>query len=202
MKILNSKTISPFGGLNFVIEEAIKLEINKLLKENLPVLPKQSTYNWFDIIMSYWSVFFLWRRLCRSGKKEDSKHIIKPGCKPYQIKKSDNFLQLWILHFKFCYGYFTDCAALNPRLLGNGHLTPSIDIVQRMMKVFAVSADQLLNDNQNSVVEIQNHELNEQLAFISQLDEDEKNALVKIINSMLTKKRMKDLLDGKINLNQ
>lgn len=84
----------------------------------------------------------------------------------------------------------------------NGHLTPSIDIVQRMMKVFAVSADQLLNDNQNSVVDIQNHELNEQLALISQLDEDEKNALVKIINSMLTKKRMKDLLDGKINLNQ
>jgi len=81
----------------------------------------------------------------------------------------------------------------------NGHLTPSIDIVQRMMKVFAVSADQLLNDNQNSVVDIQNHELNEQLALISQLDEDEKNALVKIINSMLTKKRMKDLLDGKMN---
>ena len=84
----------------------------------------------------------------------------------------------------------------------NGHLLPSIDIVQRMMKVFAVSADQLLNDNQNSVVEIQKHELNEQLALISQLDEDEKNALVKIINSMLTKKRMKDLLDGKINLHQ
>jgi hypothetical protein len=40
--------------------------------------------------------------------------------------------------------------------------------------------------------------LNKQLALIYQLDEDEKNALVKIINSMLTKKRMKDLLDGKI----
>lgn len=66
-----------------------------------------------------------------------------------------------------------------------------------MMKISAVSADQLLNDNENSVVEIQNHELNEQLALISQLDGDEKNALVKIINSMLTKKRMKDLLDGK-----
>jgi hypothetical protein len=50
------------------------------------------------------------------------------------------------------------------------------------------------------VVEIQNHELNEQLALISQLDEDEKNALVKIINSMLTKKRMKDLIDGKLNI--
>ncbi len=80
----------------------------------------------------------------------------------------------------------------------NGHLLPSIDIVQRLMKVFAVSADNLLNDEENSVVELQNHELNEQLMLINQLDEDEKNALVKIINSMLTKKRMKDLLDGKV----
>lgn len=79
----------------------------------------------------------------------------------------------------------------------NGHLIPSIDIVQRLMKVFAVSADQLLNDSENSIVNIQNHELNEQLMLMNQLDDDEKNALVKIINSMLTKKRMKDLLDGK-----
>jgi transcriptional regulator with XRE-family HTH domain len=81
----------------------------------------------------------------------------------------------------------------------NGHLLPSIDIVQRLMKVFAVSADNLLNDSEDSVVEMQNHELNEQLMLINQLDEDEKNALVKIINSMLTKKRMKDLLDGKVS---
>lgn len=32
---------------------------------------------------------------------------------------------------------------------------------------------------------------------INQLDEDEKSAHIKIINSMLTKKCMKDLLDGK-----
>ena len=81
----------------------------------------------------------------------------------------------------------------------NGHLLPSIDIVQRLMKVFAVSADQLLNDDESSVVNIQNHEINEQLMLINQLDEDEKNALLKIISSMLTKKRMKDLLDGKTN---
>ena len=61
-----------------------------------------------------------------------------------------------------------------------------------------MSAYQLLNDEENSLVDIQNHELNEQLALINQLDEDEKNALVKIINSMFAKKRMKDLLDGKI----
>jgi hypothetical protein len=72
-------------------------------------------------------------------------------------------------------------------------------IVQRLMKVFAVSADNLLNDSENSEIELQNHELNEQLMLINQLDEEEKNALIKIINSMLTKKRMKDLLDGKAN---
>jgi len=43
----------------------------------------------------------------------------------------------------------------------NGHLLPSIDIVQRLMKVFAVIADNLLNDSEDSVVELQNHELNE-----------------------------------------
>ncbi len=56
----------------------------------------------------------------------------------------------------------------------NGHLMPSIDIAQRLMKVFDVSADQLLNEDEKSVVDIQNHELNEQLALINQLDEDEK----------------------------
>jgi len=82
----------------------------------------------------------------------------------------------------------------------NGQLMPSIDIVQRLMKVFSVSADQLLNEGEPTVVDIQNQELNEQLTLINQLDDDEKNALIRIINSMLTKKRMKDLLDGKIKL--
>ncbi len=35
----------------------------------------------------------------------------------------------------------------------NGHLLPSIDIVQRLMKVFAISADHLLNDNESSALE-------------------------------------------------
>ena len=67
----------------------------------------------------------------------------------------------------------------------NGHLLPSIDIVQRLMKVFAVSADNLLNDNENSVVELQNHELNEQLMLINQLDEDEKTHWLKSLTPCL-----------------
>ena len=56
----------------------------------------------------------------------------------------------------------------------NGHLLPSIDIIQRLMKVFAVSADNLLKDYENSIVGLDNHELNEQRMLINQLDEDKK----------------------------
>ncbi len=73
----------------------------------------------------------------------------------------------------------------------------NLNIVQRLMKLFVISADQFLNDNENSVTNIQNHENNEQLMLINQLDEDEKTALIMIINSILTKKRIKNLLDGK-----
>ena len=88
----------------------------------------------------------------------------------------------------------------NMSKMENDRLMPSIDVVQSLMKEFAVSADQLLNEDENTVVDIRNPELYEQLALINQLDKDEKRALIKIINSLLTKKRMKDLLDGKIKL--
>ncbi len=75
-------------------------------------------------------------------------------------------------------------------------------IVQQMMKGFSGNGDQLLNDDESKVVEIQNQELNEQIVLLKQYDEDEESALVKIVNSMFTEKRMKDLLDGKIKLAQ
>ena len=74
MKILNSPAISAFGGLNFVIKEAIDLNINKLFDNNLPKLPKQSKFNWFDIVMSYWSVFF-----CGGDCAEDLNINLKNG---------------------------------------------------------------------------------------------------------------------------
>lgn len=74
MKVLNSSPVSAFGGLNFVIKEAIDLKINSLLNNNLPVLPKQSKFNWFDVIMSYWSVFF-----CGGDCAEDLAINLKEG---------------------------------------------------------------------------------------------------------------------------
>ena len=58
MDILKSSPISPFGGLNFVLEAFDKLKVGEFLDKNLPTLPKQTRYSWKDIFYSYWSVFF------------------------------------------------------------------------------------------------------------------------------------------------
>jgi len=74
MKIVNSSPVTSFGGLNFVIKEAIDLKINKLINSSLPTLANQSKYTWFDIIMSYWSAFF-----CGGDCAEDLAINLKGG---------------------------------------------------------------------------------------------------------------------------
>ena len=73
MKILKSKNISPFGGINFVIEELDKKYLGNILNEKLPKLGPQSHYDWRDILYSYWSVFF-----CGGDCAEDLSGNFKP----------------------------------------------------------------------------------------------------------------------------
>lgn len=58
MKVIKSKNISAFGGLNFVIQELDNKNIGEMLNKELPQLGPQSIYNWKDLLYSYWSVFF------------------------------------------------------------------------------------------------------------------------------------------------
>jgi len=67
MKIVKSKqTINPFGGINFVFETLDGLGIDKILKTDLPGLPKQCKYSWKDILYSFWSIY-----LCGGSHIED-----------------------------------------------------------------------------------------------------------------------------------
>jgi hypothetical protein len=91
MKVLKSSSLSPFGGLNFVINEAMALDINTLLINDLPALPQQCKYNWFDILMAYWSVFF-----CGGDCAEDLSINIRNGLlnNPYiNIPSPDRVLE-------------------------------------------------------------------------------------------------------------
>lgn len=58
MKIIQNSNISPFGGLNFVLEELDRLNIKELLNNNLPKLSSNSKYQWKDILYSFWSIYF------------------------------------------------------------------------------------------------------------------------------------------------
>lgn len=58
MKILKSSHISPFGGLNFVLQEFENKQIGQLLQAHLPKLPAQCKYSWKDLLYSFWSIYF------------------------------------------------------------------------------------------------------------------------------------------------
>ena len=70
---------------------------------------------------------------------------------------------------------------------------PTIEMATQLADTLVVSIDYLVGKIDIEV----DKSIVEKLRLLDQLDEEEKNALIKIINSMLTKKRMKDLLDGK-----
>lgn len=90
MKILNSKSISPFGGLNFVLAELTNLKFNDLLDQNLPLLPAQSVYRWKDIFYGYLSILF-----CGGDCAEDISINLKSGLKNnpfYNVPSPDRLL--------------------------------------------------------------------------------------------------------------
>jgi hypothetical protein len=58
MKVVKSRKINPFGGINFVIEEFDHQGVGQLLNQELPTPAAQSKYDWRDLLYSFWSVFF------------------------------------------------------------------------------------------------------------------------------------------------
>lgn len=58
MKVVKSKPVNPFGGINFVYEALIKAGVVEVLESTLPALPPQSRYSWKDILFAYWSIPF------------------------------------------------------------------------------------------------------------------------------------------------
>jgi len=57
MKIQQSKSISAFGGINFVFDFLERSQINALIEKSFPTLANQSEYRWKDIINSMLSIY-------------------------------------------------------------------------------------------------------------------------------------------------
>ena len=77
-----------------------------------------------------------------------------------------------------------------------GKVQPSIELLKRIAKALDVTTDYLLNEEVDDFtpVRVQDKTLVEKVKLIDTLDTEEKNALLKIIDALLTKKKVVDLV--------
>lgn len=78
----------------------------------------------------------------------------------------------------------------------NGKSQPSADLLYKIAKAFGVTMDFLFNEDaeEPTPVTIKDKTLASKLELIEQLNSDEKQTIINVIDSMLTKKKMVDLL--------
>jgi len=73
---------------------------------------------------------------------------------------------------------------------------PSLEVVQKLPSVFDVSIDYLISDTEEDFkeVRIEDKSLLERVKLIDSLDKEDKTALIRVIDSMLTKKKILHLI--------
>jgi transcriptional regulator with XRE-family HTH domain len=83
--------------------------------------------------------------------------------------------------------------------LEHGKSQPSVDMLYRLSKAFGVTMDYLLDEEADEAmpVSIQDRNLADRLQLIDSLDEQDRQTIIHVIDSMLTKRKMLDLLTQK-----
>jgi len=85
--------------------------------------------------------------------------------------------------------------------LENGHHEPSIEVIRKMTQIFEVSADYLLNDNEGDLeINIKGRDLADRIRLIESLPDRKKEALMEIIDDMLTNEKLRALLQDKLKV--
>ena len=82
----------------------------------------------------------------------------------------------------------------------NGNREPTVKELQQLATLFGMSVDQILNYDGNIPEEVHLEEKPgfEQLALINQLEDDDKQTVLKIIDTMLTKKKFKEFFQKNV----
>ncbi len=88
----------------------------------------------------------------------------------------------------------------NYNKLENGIREPSVKELQLLAKLFGMTVDQVLNYDGEMPTEVTLEDKPgfERLNMINQLDEEDRSTVMKIIDTMLTKKKFKDFFNKNV----
>jgi transcriptional regulator with XRE-family HTH domain len=88
----------------------------------------------------------------------------------------------------------------NYNKLENGNREPSVKELQKLAALFDMTVDQVLNYEGEipKEVSLEDKSEMEQFKLIQQLDEEDRQTVMKIINTMLTKSKFKDFFNKNI----
>jgi transcriptional regulator with XRE-family HTH domain len=88
----------------------------------------------------------------------------------------------------------------NYNKMENGNREPSVTELQQLAKLFNMSVDEILNFEGEvpTDVTVEDKPSFEQVNLINQLDEDDRQTVFKIIDTMLTKKKFKDFFQKNV----
>ncbi len=88
----------------------------------------------------------------------------------------------------------------NYNKIENGRREPSVEVLQKLSVIFGVMVDDLLNpgNNQPSLVTVEDKTVTEKIRLIEQLEDEDKNVIYKMLDTMLTKKKFQDFFQQNI----
>lgn len=79
----------------------------------------------------------------------------------------------------------------------NGRITPSLDATIRIAQALNISIDYLaIDDIPRRPLHIDDHGLSERLALLSELDDEDRTSLLRVLDAMLTRKRLHTLANN------
>lgn len=80
-----------------------------------------------------------------------------------------------------------------------GKYTPGLDFVLKVARAFGISVDTLVSSqgDASAEVRIEDKDLAERIRLMDSLDSEERRALIVVIDSMLTKQRIRRFLEEK-----
>jgi len=94
-----------------------------------------------------------------------------------------------------------DCHVNHINRIETKKYIPSLEIVAKIAEVFKISIDELVYDDSDSIKEItlKDESFNRKMQLLNSLDEEDKEVITKVIDAIITKKQMMNLLQANKN---